>query len=86
METIKGYSYGKVGLSPVSVTDLELLKKTILFTAEDEKYLKLAGEVLKDQTNEVLNLWYGFVGGNEHLVHYFGKGGKPDMEYLAAVT
>lgn len=56
METIKGYSYGKVGQSPVSVTDLELLKKTVLFTAEDEKYLKLVGEVLKDQTNEVLDL------------------------------
>ena len=41
METIKGYSYGKVAQSPVSVTDLELLKKTVLFTSEDEKYLKL---------------------------------------------
>lgn len=85
METIKGYSYGKVGQSPVSVTALELLKKTVLFTMEDEKYLKLAGEVLKDQTNEVLDLWYGFVGGNEHLVHYFTHDGKPNMEYLSAV-
>jgi hypothetical protein len=85
METIKGYSYGKAAQSPVSVTDLELLKKTVLFTSEDEKYLKLAGEVLKDQTNEVLDLWYGFVGGNEHLVHYFTHNGKPNMEYLTAV-
>jgi hypothetical protein len=84
-EQIKGYDYGKVGQSPVSIADLELLKKTVLFTAEDEKNLRLAGEVLKDQTNEVLDLWYGFVGGNPHLLHYFSKDEKPNMEYLAAV-
>ncbi|UQD56959.1 protoglobin domain-containing protein [Flavobacterium sp. K5-23] len=84
-EQIKGYDYGKVGQSPVSIAELELLKKTVLFTAEDEKNLRLVGEVLKDQTNEVLDLWYGFVGGNEHLLHYFGKNEKPNMEYLTAV-
>ncbi|MFN3841612.1 MAG: protoglobin domain-containing protein, partial [Cyclobacteriaceae bacterium] len=85
MQNIKGYTYGQVGQSPVSPTDLELLKKTVLFTAEDEKYLTLAGEVLKDQTNEVLDLWYGFVGGNPHLVHYFTHNGQPNMDYLTAV-
>ncbi len=83
--TIKGYTYGAVAQSPVSIAELALLKQTVLFTEEDEKYLRLAGEVLKDQTNDVLDLWYSFVGGNEHLVHYFGKSGKPNMEYLTAV-
>lgn len=82
---IKGYAYGHVAQSPVSIADLELLKKTVLFDAEDEKYLKLAGDVLKDQTDQVLDLWYGFVGANAHLVHYFGKNGTPNMEYLTAV-
>jgi hypothetical protein len=85
METIKGYSYGNVDQSPVSVIDLELLRKTVLFTAEDEKYLRLAGEVLKDQTHDVLDVWYGFVGDNEHLVHYFAHNGKPNVEYLTMV-
>ncbi|OYQ46488.1 protogloblin ApPgb [Flavobacterium cyanobacteriorum] len=84
-EQIKGYSYGQVGQSPVSIADLELLKKTVLFTEEDEKYLHLAGDVLKDQTAQVLDLWYGFVGGNEHLVYYFTKNGQPNMDYLTAV-
>ena len=84
-EQIKGYHYGQAGQSPVSMVDLDLLKKTVLFTQEDEKNLRLAGEVLKDQTNEVLDLWYGFVGGNDHLVHYFAKNGQPDMNYLTAV-
>jgi len=83
-EQIKGYAYGQVGQSPVSIADLELLKKTVLFTEEDEKNLRLAGEVLKDQTNEVLDLWYGFVGGNENLLHYFSKNGQPNMDYLTA--
>lgn len=36
-EQIKGYTYGEVGQSPVSIADLDLLKKTVLFTEEDEK-------------------------------------------------
>jgi Protoglobin len=85
METIKGYTYGKAAPSPVSQKDFALLKKTVMFSDEDEKFLRKAGEVLKDQTNDILDLWYGFVGGNEHLVRYFGKNGKPNMDYLAAV-
>jgi hypothetical protein len=87
MEHIKGYDYGKATLekSPVSMQDLDLLKKTLLWSVDDDRYLNMAGEVLKDQTNEVLDLWYGYVGGNEHLVHYFGKNGKPNMDYLGAV-
>jgi hypothetical protein len=87
METIKGYDYGKATLeqSPVTLQDLALLKKTLLWSDDDDRYLKMTGEVLKDQINEVLDLWYGYVGGNEHLVYYFTKNGKPNMEYLTAV-
>jgi hypothetical protein len=87
METIKGYDYGKATLeqSPVTMQDLVLLKKTLLWSDEDDHYLKMAGEVLKDQTNDVLDLWYGYVGGNGHLVHYFAQNGKPNMDYLGAV-
>jgi len=87
MEQIKGYDYGKGTLakSPVTMQDLTLLKKTLLWSDVDDRYLKMAGEVLKDQTNDVLDLWYGYVGGNEHLVHYFTKNGLPNMDYLTAV-
>ncbi|MDW8030407.1 MAG: protoglobin domain-containing protein [Candidatus Bipolaricaulota bacterium] len=83
---IPGYTYGSVAPSPVTLKDLEELKKAVLFSAEDEKYLKMAGEVLKDQIDAVLDLWYGFVGSHPHLVYYFsGPDGKPDANYLAAV-
>lgn len=87
MERIKGYHYGETTLakSPVSLKDLELLKKTLMWSEEDEKYLKIAGEVLKDQVNEVLDLWYGYVGSHEHLVYYFTKNGMPNSDYLSAV-
>jgi len=87
METIKGYDYGKATLekSPVSLQDLDLLKKTLLWTEDDDKYLKMAGDVLKDQVNEILDLWYGYVGSHPHLVHYFTVNGTPDSNYLSAV-
>ena len=83
--SIPGYTYGQVGPSPVSLTDLDLLKKTVLFTEEDELHLKLAGNILADQTDQILDLWYGFVGSNAHLVHYFTKDGQPNMDYLTKV-
>lgn len=85
MTQIKGYTYGKVGSSPLTLTDLELLQKTVLFTDEDKEALKMAGQVLRDQVDDVLDLWYGFVGGNTHLVHYFTSKGTPDAAYLSAV-
>lgn len=84
---IKGYEYGNanLGQSPVSMQDLELLKKTLLWSDEDDRYLRMAGEVLKDQTDAVTDLWYDYVGGNEHLLHYFTKDGQANMDYLTAV-
>ncbi len=85
--TIAGYKYGEVPASPVSVPDLELLKKTLLWTEEDDRYLRMAGEVLQDQVNEILDLWYGYVGSHPHLVHYFThrQTGEPIGAYLERV-
>ena len=84
---IKGYDYGKASVeqSPLSLQDLALLKKTLLWSDDDDRYLQMAGEVLKDQVDDVLDLWYGYVGGNEHLVYYFTKNGQPQSDYLSAV-
>ncbi|MEM2095065.1 MAG: protoglobin domain-containing protein [Candidatus Caldarchaeum sp.] len=86
---IPGYKYGSKELpaAPVSDEEFKLLKTTVLMTDEDIKYLRMAGEVLKDQVNDVLDLWYGWVGSHKHLVHYFGdrKTGQPIGAYLEAV-
>jgi Protoglobin len=85
---IAGYSYGvpEVGRSPVTLEDLALLKQSVLFGAEDERYLRMAGDVLRDQVDDVLDVWYGFVASHDHLVQYFsGSDGQPDAEYLTRV-
>ncbi len=86
--SIPGYTYGspEVARSPVTLEEFAKLKEAVLFGPEDERYLRLAGEVLADQVEEVLDLWYGFVGSHPHLVYYFtdGKGNAIDA-YLSAV-
>ena len=86
--TIPGYAYGSPELprSPVTEEDLRLLEATLLWTADDERYLRMAGEVLADQVEAVLDLWYGYVGSHPHLVRYFaGADGQPDDRYLQRV-
>jgi hypothetical protein len=86
---IPGYAYGMPHLDdfPLSDEEFEQLKKTVLLSEEDFRYLRLAGEVLRDQIDDVLDLWYSWVGSNPHLVYYFGdkKTGQPIPEYLEAV-
>ncbi|GIV87519.1 MAG: hypothetical protein KatS3mg055_0037 [Chloroflexus sp.] len=85
---IPGYDYGtaQVAHSPLSLADFELLKQAVMFGPDDERYLRMAGEVLADQIDDVLDLWYGFVGSHPHLLYYFTDGqGHAQNEYLAAV-
>lgn len=87
-QTIPGYTYGtsEVPPSPVSSEEVELLKATLLWSEDDERHLRLAGEVLADQADDVLELWYGYVGSHPHLIHYFAHAdGEPNPEYLARV-
>jgi Protoglobin len=84
-----GYTYGtkQVSKSPFTLEDLKLLEQSMLFTEDDVKYLKMSHDILKDQTNEILDVWYGFVGGTPQLLYFFGNKttGKPEGEYLAKV-
>jgi hypothetical protein len=85
-QEIPGYGYGTAGRSPLGVEELDLLKQTVLFTEEDAEYLRLAGDVLEGQVEDVLDLWYGFVGSHPHLVYYFSEpDGEPIGEYLERV-
>src|SRR5215210_800843 len=85
---IAGYEFGagSVVRSPLEIEDLDLLKQTVLFGEEDEEYLRMAGDVLEDQVEDVLDVWYGFVGDHPHLLHYFSDAeAQPDAEYLGRV-
>ena len=84
---IPGYAYGTddVARSAVSLSELEQLKTTVGFTDEDERYLRLAGEVLGDQTKQVVERWRsGIIASIPNLArHSRSPEGSPLPEYLA---
>lgn len=85
---VAGYTFGtqEVSRSPVSLDDLERLKQTVMFTDEDSQALRMAGQVLSDQIEAVLDVWYRFMASQPHLARYFsGADGRPDPAYLTAV-
>jgi hypothetical protein len=85
---IPGYTYGTdaVPRSPVSLQELELLQATLLLGEADLAALRRSGDILAPRVEEVLDVWYGFVGANPHLLAAFaGPDGQPDQQYLAAV-
>jgi hypothetical protein len=85
---IPGYTYGTpaAARSPLADDEFALLKQTVLLSEEDQRHLQQAGEVLSDQIEAVLDVWYGFVGSHPHLVRYFsGADGQPNPAYLASV-
>lgn len=87
--SIPGYTFGTAqsARSPLTLADLDALKRTMLFTDEDARYLRMSKEILADQTDEILDVWYGFVGSTPELVYFFGNSqtGKPEGEYLTRV-
>jgi Protoglobin len=85
---IPGYTYGTdaVPRSPVTLQELELLEATLLLGPEDRAALRRSAGLLAPKVEEILDVWYGFVGANPHLLAAFtGPDGQPDAAYLAAV-
>jgi Protoglobin len=86
---IPGYALGSSELprSPITPDELVELKAALLWTEEDDAALRQSREVLADQVEEVLDVWYGFVASHPFLVHYFSRrsDGQPDAAYLERV-
>lgn len=75
------------GFVAMTEAEFDLLKKSVLFTDEDVRYLRMSRALLEPEVDELLGVWYGFVGANEHLLSYFShpQTKEPDAEYLEAV-
>lgn len=86
-EEIPGYTYGTaaVAKSPVSLDELQSLKVSVGFTAEDERFLRIAGEVLADQAKQIVEHWRsGIIAAIPHLArHSRTPDGDPIPHYLA---
>ncbi|MEZ4400825.1 MAG: protoglobin domain-containing protein [Kofleriaceae bacterium] len=89
MSSIPGYTHGTptVATSPVTMADFAQMKASVLFGDDDVRYLRMSHDVVKDQVEAILDVWYGFVGSQPHLLASFtGKSdGQPLGDYLGAV-
>lgn len=88
-DNIPGYTLGTaaVSRSPVSLGDFEQMKASVLFGEEDVKALRRSREIVKDHVEQILDVWYGFVGSQPHLLASFSSkaNGKPLGDYLGGV-
>jgi hypothetical protein len=89
MNGIPGYTHGtaSVARSPVSLADFDQMKASVLFGEEDVKFLRMSHDVLKGRVEAILDVWYGFVGSQPHLLASFTAkaDGRPLGDYLGAV-
>lgn len=85
---IPGYRLGDpaLALAPITMGEFQELKKSLLFTDEDVRYLRMSRAVLEPHVAELVAVWYGFVGSNPHLLKSFSNSaGVPDSAYLERV-
>ena len=86
---IPGYTAGAQTLarSPLSLEAFATMQKSVLFDDQDVRALRQSFDVVKDQVEAILDVWYGFVGSQPHLLASFTHrdSGAPLGDYLGAV-
>src|SRR5687767_6459334 len=88
VDNVAGYDYGakELATSPVSMKELDQLMQTIALDSEDQRYLRIAGDVLQDQTESIVNIWRGVISSTPHLAFYFKDAqGNTDEDYKIRV-
>ncbi len=87
-EPIPGYTYGtsQVCRCPITLDQLDELRLSSGFAAEDQHQLQLAGKVLARQTAQIVNHWRSqIIASIPHLArHSQTPDKKPIPQYLAA--
>lgn len=86
--SIPGYTHGSAALprSPLTVADLVRIQAAALFGDDDVRALRRSLPLVRDRTEAILDVWYGFVGSVPQLVATFaGADGKPSGDYLGGV-
>lgn len=84
-EQISGYTYGAADASPVSLQDLQKLMISVGWSEEDERYRRMAGDVLLDQTKPLVDHWRrAIIGAIPNLIrHSRTPEGGPLPDYQA---
>ena len=86
---IPGYTAGTQTLarSPISLEAFATMQKSVLFDDQDVRALRQSDAVVKGQVEAILDVCYGFVGSQPHLLASFTHrdSGAPLGDYLGAV-
>jgi len=86
---LPGYNPGspEAAKSPITMDELKELMASCLFTDEDMVYLRLSYGILKDQAEEIVQMWKGITIRHTHLARYRWDvdTGETDTTYSAAV-
>ena len=86
-DDIPAYTYGgaETARSAVTLEELEDLKVTVGFTSDDRGFLHIAGEVLADQTEQIVAHWRsGIIASIPNLArHSRSLDGNPIPQYVA---
>lgn len=83
-DQIPGYDYGSSNLasSLISVEELNALKQSAGFTDDDERWLRAAGGILRDQTKALVGKWRSVIAAHPHLAKYsLRPDGERDPRY-----
>jgi hypothetical protein len=87
--TIPGYRRDDPSLPAATITAESFghMKEAVLLGAEDIAALRRSAPILADQTDAILDVWYGFVGSKPFLLREFSHptSGAPQGDYLARV-
>jgi hypothetical protein len=86
---IAGYRYGDPSLpaAPISAEQFGWLEEAVLLGDDDIAALRRSGPILEPHIDEILDVWYGFVGAKPFLLAQFSDRGTgaPIPEYLDRV-
>jgi len=88
MNDMPGYDYGspRAARSSISPDELRALEQSVGWTAHDAQALNMAGDVLADQAEALVDSWRAQIAQQPHLARwFFGPDGKADEAYKAAV-
>lgn len=70
-KNISAYHEDTQSTCPISLQEFELLKETVLWTDEDESYMKMSAEILRDQVDNIVDVWTSFIAVYPHLTKNF---------------
>jgi hypothetical protein len=85
---IAGYAFGadRVYPSPVSLIELKNLEAAVGWSEADAESLRLAGEILLPQAEEMVDYWRTQIARQPQLsASFLAPDGNPDEHYKAAV-